>query len=100
VRHAAWHPAAVRSVSESRARECAPVDPMYRNSCIVIVKALQKYGMVLVDRGNSIYAERLGDKPQDWMDHAASGYALPPNGNAALAGLDFNKFRAVEPVYP
>jgi hypothetical protein len=84
------------------ATECRLVDPRYRNSCISIIRAMQKYGLILVDGGgNVIYAEDLTYKTQKWSDHAATGYALPPTGKAALKGVNFwGKLRAIEPVQP
>jgi hypothetical protein len=87
--------------SANPAQVCAGEEAQYRNTCIVIVKALQKYGMILVDRGNSAFAESLKRHPtKKWSDHAASGYALPDYGDKILRGLDLRKFRAVEPVRP
>ena len=79
--------------------ECRGVDPKYRNSCISIVQAMQKYGIVLVDGGGpAIYAEDLSRKTQKWSDYEATGYALPSNGSAALKHVDWNHLRAIEPV--
>jgi hypothetical protein len=88
--------------SANPATECRLVDPRYRNSCISIIRAMQKYGLILVDGGgNVIYAEDLTHKTQKWSDHAATGYALPTNGKAALKGVNFwGRLRAVEPVQP
>jgi hypothetical protein len=80
--------------------ECRGVEARYRNSCISIIRALQKYGMVLVDGGNAaLYAEDRSKKKEKWSDHAATGYALPPNGMRALNGVNFwGNLQAIEPV--
>ena len=75
----------------------------YRGSCVVIVKAMQKYGIILTDGSpvTQVHAENVAHKPHSWADHASEGYALPTNGIAALKGVDFfGNLRAVEPVRP
>lgn len=84
-------------------KECAGVDSRYRGSCVVIVKAMQKYGIILTDGSpvTQVHAENVAHKPHSWADHASEGYALPTNGIAALKGVDFfGNLRAVEPVRP
>jgi hypothetical protein len=80
---------------------CAATQAEYRNSCIVIVEALQTYGMILVDRGDSLFAEPMRyQRRGKWTDFSSTGYALPRNGPAVLPGIDLGQFRTVEPVKP
>jgi hypothetical protein len=84
-------------------KECAGVDAKYRGSCVVIVKAMQKYGIILTDGSGAtvIPAENVAHKAHSWDDYASTGYALPTKGIAAFKGVDFfGNLRAVEPVRP
>lgn len=88
--------------------DCAHIDSRYRKSCEVVVKALQDYGMFLVDGSATpgIYAETLSNQgpgeTRSWQDPAiaAAGYSLPATGFDALRGLSFTKLRVIEPISP
>ena len=82
--------------------ECRGCAAQYRNSCISIIRCLQRYGMIMVDGGGAVfYAEDRTKKTPRWQDAAlqAAGYALPTNGVAALNGVDWaSNLRCIEPV--
>lgn len=92
----------------NRVTACAGVDARYRNSCEVILLAMQEYGLFLVDGSNtpSIYAEGLAGQvgeTRSWQDPAleAAGYALPVGTYNVLKGaVDWTKLRAIEPIIP